>query len=236
LEKLKHAAEVAILLPAGYNLGHVKMGIGNIGGLPELNMERINSYGVKYRDVMNNFYVEIERCIRLGIEYDLFWNLDLLKLEGYREIITIREDGKIEVKNDEMNKVLDSARIPNRPEGLTPKLSVNVETSSDKSLSSVKAIATVSEGSAPIYYTMGADKNGIYNNQYVLWELYGPEQEDYTDFWNERWDVKVTEEKDSATVKIKFKIKKPGDYRLRVSTADMTGRSTVVWKKINIAE
>ncbi|NOR75222.1 MAG: hypothetical protein GQ525_08675, partial [Draconibacterium sp.] len=29
LDKLKNAAEVAILIPTGYNLGHVKMGIGN---------------------------------------------------------------------------------------------------------------------------------------------------------------------------------------------------------------
>ena len=80
LEKLKNAAEVAILIPTGYNLGHVKMGIGNFSGLPELNMERKNSYGVKYRDVMNNFYIEIERCIRLGVEYDLFWNMENLEL------------------------------------------------------------------------------------------------------------------------------------------------------------
>ena len=32
-EALKHAAEVAILLPPGYNLGHVHMGRGNLWGL-----------------------------------------------------------------------------------------------------------------------------------------------------------------------------------------------------------
>ncbi|MEA3461591.1 MAG: hypothetical protein U9R49_06910, partial [Bacteroidota bacterium] len=76
LDKLKYAAEVAILIPEFYNLGHVSMGVGNISALPALNMERTNSYGVKYRDVMSNFLVEIERCIRLGIGYDLFWDLE----------------------------------------------------------------------------------------------------------------------------------------------------------------
>ncbi len=230
LEKLKKDAKTAILIPTGYNLGHVKMGIGNFSGLPELNMERKNSHGVKYRDVMNNFYIEIERCIRLGIEYDLFWNMENLELVGYREIVTIREDGKVEVTKNGKSKLLDSARIPERPDGDRPQLSVDVEISNGN----LTARAKVIEGSAPIYYTQGAGKDGIYRNTYVLWELYGPEEEDYTDFWKERWEVSVSEEQDSASVEINFKIDKPGSYRLRVSTADVAGRSTVLWKDIII--
>ncbi|MCD6598084.1 MAG: hypothetical protein J7L04_10370 [Bacteroidales bacterium] len=236
LEKLKNAAEVAILIPPGYNLGHVKMGIGNFSGLPELNMERKNSHGIKYRDVMNNFYIEIERCIRLGVEYDLFWNMENLELNNYREIITIREDGKVEVAKNGKSKLLDSARIPERPDGDRPKLSVELETNNGNSQGTVTARAKVIEGSAPIYYTQGAGKDGIYKNTYVLWELYGPEDEDYTDFWNERWNVSVIEEKESTSVEIKFNIDKPGDYRLRVSTTDVAGRSTVVWKDLIIDE
>jgi hypothetical protein len=236
LDTIKYAAEIAILLPAGYNLGHVKMGIGNFSGLPELNMERKNNHGVKYRDVMNNFYIEIERCIRLGVEYDLFWNLDNLKLDGYREIVTIRKDGKIKVEQNGKSKVLDSARIPERPDGEFPQLSVKIKTTGSKVPNKVKATAKVIEGSAPIFYTQGANKEGIYRNTYVLWELYGPEEEDYTDFWNDRWDVVVAEDDDSATVEIEFLIDKPGAYRLRVSTSDTAGRSKVVWKDIHIAE
>src|SRR3979490_893554 len=36
LYQLNHAAEVAILLPPGYNLGHVHLGKGNLWGLGEL--------------------------------------------------------------------------------------------------------------------------------------------------------------------------------------------------------
>lgn len=234
LEKLKHAAEIAIVIPPGYNLGHVKMGIGNISGLPELNMERTNSKGVKYRDVMNNFYTEVERCIRLGVEYDSYWNLPKLELNGYREIVVIREDGKVEVTKNGKTEILDSARIPERPGGVPPRLSVEIETTGSKVPLAVTARAEVIEGSAPIYYTQGANKDGIYRNTYVLWELYGPEEEDYTDFWAERWNVSVTEKNNSAVVELKFNIAKPGNYRLKVSTSDLAGRSKVVWKNITM--
>ena len=234
LEKLKHAAEIAILIPPGYNLGHVKMGIGNISGLPELNMERINSQGVKYRDVMSNFYIEIERCIRLGIEYDLFWNLEDLELNGYDEIVEIRKDGKVEITKNGKSKLFNSARTPERPDGVLPQISVEIESTSGIVSSEITAHAKVTEGSSPIYYTQGAGKDGIYKNSYVLWELYGPEEEDYTDFWNDRWNVSVTEKNNSAIAEIKFNIDKPGNYRLKVSTSDLAGRSKVVWKEIII--
>jgi hypothetical protein len=236
LEKVNHAAEVAIVLPAGYNLGHVKMGIGNISGLPELNMERLNSHGVKYRDVMGNFYVEIERYIRLGVEYDLFWALDNLDLSGYREIVTIRKDGKVDVARNGKTDVLDAARTPIRPGGSAPSLSVDIETVGGIASTAVTARATVSERSAPVYYTQGAGKDGVYRNTYVLWELYGPGEEDYTDFWRERWDVSVQEGEGVATAKIDFNIETPGAYRLRVSTSDVAGRSQVVWKDLSITE
>ncbi len=234
LEELKHAAEVALVIPPGYNLGHVKMGIGNIGGLPELNMERVNGKGVKYRDIMSNFYIEVERCIRLGVDYDAFWNLPGLKLGGYREVVIIREDGKVEVRQNGKSVILNSARVPQRPGGVLPAVSVTVDLGAAKAPCDVTARAEVTQGSAPLYYTQGAGKDGVYRNTYVLWELYGPQEEDYTDFWSQQWNVKVTEKGKSATAEIKFTIEQPGDYRLKVSTCDLAGRSTVVWKSIKI--
>jgi glycerophosphoryl diester phosphodiesterase len=232
LIELKHAAETAILIPPGYNLGHVKMGIGNLSGLPELNMERRNSHGIKYREVMSNLYTEIERCIRLGVKYDLFWNLVDLEYEGYREIITIREDGKVEILSKGKRSILDSARIPERPEGLAPQLSVELKPVDNRSSGTYRARATVTAGDAPVYYTQGANKEGVYLNSYVLWELYGPGEADYTDFWNDRWEVSVTEENNTATVEFEFSIEQSGSYRLRASTSDAEGRSSVVWKEI----
>ena len=70
-------------MPPGYNLGHVAMGKGSLWGIGELNLERLNRKGVKYRTVMGNFFIEIERCIRLGVAYDLLWDVEGLQLSGY---------------------------------------------------------------------------------------------------------------------------------------------------------
>jgi hypothetical protein len=232
LQQLKQAGEVALLLPPGYNLGHVHMGRGVFSAIPELNMERSNSFGVTYRQVMNNFYIEIERCLRLGIEFDLFWNLENLKLPDYREVVTIREDGKLDVLKDGKTVLLDRARIPNRPEGSPPELVVETKVIGHNIIAS----AEVKETTAPIFYTPGADKNGIHNNQYVLWEIFGPEEEDYSNLWTESWNVKVSESATAHLVEINFTVPKPGTYRLRAATADVAGRSKVLWKEISVVE
>ena len=98
----------------------------------------------------------------------------------------------------------------------------------------ITARAFVKEGSAPIYYTQGADKNGHYNNIYVLWELFGPEEEDYYYPWSESWKIQVDDKDTHAEAIINLPISKSGKYRLRAATSDLAGRSTVVWKEINV--
>ncbi|HPN35659.1 MAG TPA: hypothetical protein PK843_14180 [bacterium] len=235
LSRLKRAAEVAILLPAGYNLGHVHMGRGSFSGLPELNMERMNAHGVRYRQIMSNFLVEVERCLRLGVEADLFWNLDSLSLPDYREIVVIEETGRVRVTSKGGVQVFDSARTPERPAGFAPQLSTSVLVDATATPVVVTAQAKMLEGSAPIFYTPGADAQGVYHNNYVLWELYGPEEEDYSNLWQESWNAKVLEKNGSAEVELKFTINRPGTYRLRAATADLAGRSAVAWQTISVA-
>src|SRR5207248_5161511 len=109
LDRLKRAAEVAILLPPGYNLGHVQLGKGSLWGVGELNLERTNSKGAKYRIVMSNFFIEIERCLRLGVAFDLLWDLPDLQPTAYRELVHIREDGKIETIQNGKHRLLNQA-------------------------------------------------------------------------------------------------------------------------------
>ena len=92
----------------------------------------------------------------------------------------------------------------------------------------------VVEGSAPVYFTRGVNHDGINVNQYILWELFGPEDEDYTAFWDERFNYTVTEKNNSVDVEFKFTVNQPGEYRLRVATTDLAGRSKVVWKNLTI--
>ena len=236
LRTLKHAAEVAILLPPGYNLGHVHMGKGNLWGLGELNLERVNRHGVRYRTVMGNFFTEIERCIRRGVAYDLFWDIEGRPSAGYREIVRIREDGKVEVMAAGKNTLRDGPRIPDRPEGDPPQLALELSTQTGKAPLGIAARAFLVEGSAPVYYTLGANAKGIYRNVKVLWELYGPGEEDYRFLLSESREPRIREEDGRTRVEIEFGIGRAGSYRLRAATVDLAGRTTVVWRNITVED
>ena len=235
LDKLRSAAEIAILLPPGYNLGHVEMGRGNLWGVGELNLERHNKEGIKYRTVMHNFFTEIERAIRLGIAFDLLWDLEGLRLSDYREIVRIREDGMVEVNSDTETVLHESARTPTRPEGVPPTLTVDISIPQTETPLEICACATVTEGSASVYYTRGANESGIYNNEMVLWELFGPEEEDYRFLNREQSAIHINQTESAASVEIRFSLNHLGDYRLRAATVDMAGRTAVAWETITIS-
>ena len=234
LDALRKAAEIVILLPPGYNLGHVEMGRGNLWGVGELNLERPNREGIKYRTVMHNFFTEIERAIRLGIAFDLIWDLEGLKLSDYREIVRIREDGKVEVHEGSETTLHEGARTPIRPTGTPPTLTVDVSIPQTDVPLEVHACATITKGSASVYYTRGADASGIYNNEMVLWELFGPEEEDYRFLNRDHSEIRIDQTETIAEAEIRLSLKHPGNYRLRVATADMAGRTAVEWKTITV--
>jgi hypothetical protein len=234
LDALRKAAEIVILLPPGYNLGHVEMGRGNLWGVGELNLERPNREGIKYRTVMHNFFTEIERAIRLGIAFDLIWDLEGLKLSDYREIVRIREDGKVEVHEGSETTLHEGARTPTRPTGTPPTLTVDVSIPQTDIPLEVRACATITKGSASVYYTRGADASGIYNNEMVLCELFGPEAEDYRFLNREPSEIRIDQTESVAEVEIRFSLKHLGNYRLRVATVDIAGRTAVAWETISI--
>jgi len=200
------------------------MGKGNLWGLGELNLERVNREGVKYRTVMGNFFTEIERCIRMGVAYDLFWDIEGYQLPGYREVVHIREDGKVMVEVDEKKILHNGPRISERPEGNPPKLAIEL------------SIDFLVEGSSPIYYTLGANPKGIYKNVKVFWELYGPGEEDYRFLLGRNREPRIRDEGTQTSLDIKFRISQPGKYRLRAATVDLAGRTAVVWKNIAVED
>ena len=236
LDRLKQAAEVAILLPPGYNLGHVYMGRGNLWGLGELNLERVNPYGVKYRTIMGNFFTEIERCIRMGVAYDLFWDLDEYQPVGYREVVRVREDGRVEVAIGGKNVTYQGPRTPDRPAGDPPQVTVEVSTETGQAPLKVAACAILTEGSSPVYYTLGADSRGVYRNAKVLWELYGPGEEDYRSLSHEDLEPRIRDEGTQTSVEMGFRIGRPGRYRLRAATVDLAGRTAIVWRNITVED
>ena len=236
LDELRSAAEIVILLPPGYNLGHVEMGRGNLWGVGELNLERYNREGVKYRTVMRNFFTEIERAIRFGVAFDLIWDLEGLKLSDYREVVRIREDGKVTVNESNETVLHEGARLPARPNGIPPTLCVDVSILQTDTSFEVQASATVTEGSASVYYTRGANEVGVYNNEMVLWELFGPEEEDYRFLNREQSEICINQTESRTEVEIRFSLERPGNYRLRAATVDMVGRTAVVWETITVPD
>lgn len=232
LAQLKRAAEVLILLPPGYDLGHTQMGRGNLWGITELNLERKNREGVRYRQVMGNCFTEIERCLRLGVAFDLRWDLAGLKADGYREVVRVREDGRVEMTTDGRRAVRKAARVPERPAGQPPRLKVELSGHEKGLPQSISARAQIEAGSAAVYYTTGTDRQGVYPNVMVLWELFGPGGEDYRTLPGRV--VQTAAPGRAAVVESHFNVTQPGQYRLRAATADLAGRTAVVWKEIKI--
>ena len=180
-----------------------------------------------------SFFTEIERCLRLGVAVDLLWDLDGLKLDGYREIVRVREDGRVEVTSAGRRSLRKGPRVPERPAGKPPQLAVELSDEVGESPRTITALARITECSAPIYYTTGADRHGVYRNVMVLWELYGPEAEDYR-MLSGRVNSPPARDGGSAVVETQFTVGQPGRYHLRTATTDLAGRSTVIWKDTSL--
>jgi hypothetical protein len=232
LHRLTHAAETAILIPPGYNLGHVYLGRGLLWGLPELNLERTNSQGIPYRTVMHNAFIEIERCLRLGTTFDLLWDLPSLQPNGYREIVRIRENGQLDVSTEQGTTTLNQPRTPTRPDGQSPTLKVQVTQPNASIPCTITATAEITETSTPVYYTHGTDHAGVYHNAAVAHELYGPKPEDYRFLQPTANQPNTTETPNGYQNTTQFTLTQPGTYTLRTSTTDLAGRTTTIWTTI----
>jgi hypothetical protein len=72
----------------------------------------------------------------------------------------------------------------------------------------------------------------VYPNVIVLWELYGPNEEDYRVLSGR--SINTSSAVKEATVEVRFTAMRPGNYRLRTATTDLAGRSSVDWKEFTI--
>jgi hypothetical protein len=182
---------------------------------------------------MSSFFTEIERCIRQGVAFDLLWDLPQVNIseQGYRETIRVREDAKVEVIADGRSTVLDGPRVPERPAGKAPALALSSAESTGAAPCDITVKASIREGDAPVYYSPAPDDKGVHQNQRVLWEVYGPGEEDYA---SRAPEVVAVPSADNAEVTATLHFTKPGHYRLRAATTDLAGRSAVVWKEFDI--
>jgi hypothetical protein len=196
--------------------------------VPELNLERKNKAGISYRAVMSNFFLEAEGCLRQGIAFDAMWRLPEQRYSNYRVVVHIREDGKVEIVRGERREILPAARAVPAKEGEAPGLTVQIN--------GTTAMARVTETTAPIFYTHGTDTEGVYRNAMVLWELFGPGEEEYAVIVPEGMRPTVRRNGSMAEVQIRLPIRRSGRYRLRAATVDTAGRRRVIWTPLNVTE
>ncbi|MBL8175382.1 MAG: hypothetical protein JNK48_11980 [Bryobacterales bacterium] len=220
-QALRKAARAAVLLPPGYDLGHVQTGKGNLWGINELHLERINARRVSYRTVMSRFFAEVERLFRSGESFDLLWDLQGLDLSGYATVVRVHEDGKVE-----------------RREGkaLPPRLTVTLSAAVDGTGLAVTAKGRVEETASKVFYTFGTDSDGVYRNALVAWEVHGPEVEDQVPLLPERLKPRVELEEAGGTAEVTFAVTRAGNYKVRAATVDTAGRSTVVWHPFRVVK
>jgi hypothetical protein len=227
LDRLRRSANTAILIPPGYDLGHVYTGRGVLWGLPELNLERKNQHGVTYRAVMSRCFAEIADCLRSSIAFDVMWDLPTLDLSGYATTLHIGADGRVRRQGTAHPS---PAPLP----GLPPELEVAPVQVTGTGPWTLTLKARVAERTSPVYYTPGPDPRGVFKNVRVLWELFGPGDEDYRATPAPSTRVDVTSEGESADVAASLQVNAPGSYRLRAATVDVAGRSTVQWRRVTV--
>jgi hypothetical protein len=85
-----------------------------------------------------------------------------------------------------------------------------------------------------VYYTVGADTEGVYHNAKVAWEIYGPGDEDYLFLRPDNLKPHVREIAGATEIEATVRLSRPGSYRLRASTVDTAGRTTVVWRPFSV--
>jgi len=151
-------------------------------------------------------------------------------------VVQIREDGKVAIIKDQLRTVLETARKPQRPEGSPPQLSVRLSSKEGRFPLDISAQATVKETDAPVFYTFGANSDGVFENAKVAWEIYGPEDEDYRYLIPTHRKSSVQERDGVSEVSIQFKLTQPGNYRLKAGTVDTAGRATIKWTNIVVTE
>lgn len=198
MKALLNAADVCITLPYGFTFSP-----GPLHSINWLHLERKTKYGVSYRQILLNAGLEVERCIRNGIKFDIAINEPRFKPNGYKEIIHCLEDGTVKiVRKGKKDEVLPSGRIPKRPDlGPMPKVELKIVEIPSSIPGTVKLKSTASPGTGELH-------SGLQSEPAFIWEVYTPVN-GYIYLFGED---------------VAFEAKYAGDYKIRVAVMDCFGR------------
>ncbi len=206
---LLRAAKTAVVIPYGYTFAP-----HSLHRIPWLHLERQNEHGVSFRQVLVNAAMEVERLLRLGIEFDVAVDDPLFLNSGYDELIYAQAGGKVRVvRPGHSDEVLDAPRAVERPDlGPDPKLSIEIVESADAEPDKVvlRAVPEIGAG----------EWAGETGEPWVQWEVYGPDgmvrPATFPEFGLER------------TLDVD-----PGEtWTVRAAVADVFGRAAVAYRTV----
>ena len=230
MRKLLHAAKAAVVLPPGYTMGIN----GMLLDTSWLHADRKNKHGLKIRDVLHNAYVEVERLLREGVEFDIAADLQFKKT-GYDELIYILADGKVRVERGGDVQILDGPRVPKRTDfGPGPKVSATIVRRPLRVDDPLALDVVVELGSGEVARPRGKDRLG----QKPSWSigqcvLYRP------DGFARPRGVALRGANAAKTVlrggyTYEKEITAPGKYRVCISTIDEFSRWAETWLEFTV--
>lgn len=206
MDVLRNAATTCIVIPYGYTFAPYPL-----QHLQWLHLERGTGQGATYRQVLSNAAREVERCIRLGIEFDIAVDDPKFTAAGYEEVIRCREDGRVLVQRGGAETLLESGREPSRPDlGPGPTLVIDVPEGAPVAPGEITLQARATAGTGE--FEGGAPR--------VSWEVYGPDQ-----------GVSLH---NGETIQVALAV--GGAYRVRAAVADVFGRPAIAWTELAVEE
>ncbi len=212
MDALRHVAKAAIVLPDGYTFEYS----GLMYNQTSHHLERVNEHGMTYRRILHNAAVEMERLLRLGIEFDIVVNSDGFDGEGYEEVIFLKPDGTLSIVNSSKEEHRDEPRTPPRPSlQARPEIEASISQSPDDP-GKVKLSATASGGCPPLGFDTG--QTGLQRRLTVVWEHYSPTG-GYRVLYGSMHSLEL---------------KEPGEHRFRAATVDAYGSIAEKWVSIVI--
>jgi len=208
MNKLLYAASKCIVLPYGYAFSPEPM-----FRIRWMSLDRKNLFGITYRQVLANAAAEMENLLHNGTKFDVAIDEPRFTAKGYKELIYIRENGRVDVvrNGNIISSYQGPVKTPYRADyGPGPK--VYTETKVDKTVNPAKISIKISTEPGT-----GEIAKSLYIQQPPL-------------VWT---DVLLPDLDCIYTGAAEFDIPaKPGTYKIRATTSDCFGRPAIVEKEV----
>jgi hypothetical protein len=145
LPKLRKAAHNVVVMPDGYVMSTYSMYAVSV-----FHYDRPNEHGLKYREVLHPAALQVERCVKQNIPFDIVYNDGTPGWQEYDEAVVIDEKGV--AKWYKKGKLIGDPPLPSRTvEEDSPKpptIHIRIERDKDKPLA-VKFVADIDNDGKP---------------------------------------------------------------------------------------